>query len=274
MSGETKTGAVKGNERIIEAVRDRYSKLAEHKEVCGCGCAPGGSQSLGYSATDLKVVPEGSDLGLGCGAPVPALGLRPGEVVVDLGSGPGLDVFLAAREVGPAGRVIGVDMTASMLDRARANAARAGITNVEFREGRLEALPVEDASVDAITSNCVINLVPDKRAVFAEIARVLKPGGRIAVSDIVLDGELPRAIKDDILAWVGCVAGAIGRDEYFAQVREAGLTDVAVLRDVDAIGLLLADLPSGIVAAAAESGIKPQDLAGVVRSVTWRAVRK
>ncbi len=160
------------------------------------------SRALGYGERELAAVPAEADLGLGCGAPIDHLELQPGETVLDLGSGPGLDALLAARQVGPTGRVIGVDMTPQMLERARATAARAGAAHVEFREGRLEALPVEDASVDAVTSNCVINLVPDKAAVFREIARVLRPGGRVVVADIVLERPLPEAVAKDVLRLV------------------------------------------------------------------------
>src|SRR5262249_60141969 len=168
------------------------------------------------------------------------------ETVLDLGSGPGLDCFLAAEKVGETGRVIGIDMTPAMLERARANARKGGYANVEFREGRLEALPLADASVDAVTSNCVINLVPDKGAVFREVARVLRPGGGLVVSDILLDGALPAAIEKDILSYVGCVSGAMRREAYFALVGAAGLGGVEVLRDVDYLATLMQSAPQEI----------------------------
>ena len=258
--------------KVIEVVKDRYATIAKTGESCGCGC--GVSETLGYGKDDLATVPEGSDLGLGCGAPVPKLQLKPGETVVDLGSGPGLDAFLAARQVGAQGKVIGVDMTPEMLERARTNAAKGGYANVEFREGRLEHLPVADASVDAITSNCVINLVPDKAKVFSEIARVLKPGGRVVVSDIILDGELPEPLASDLLAWAGCVAGAIRRETYFGQVKAAGLTDVETLSDIDYLAGLGGELPAEVNEKLDRAGITPADLAGKVRSVTWRAYRR
>jgi arsenite methyltransferase len=269
------------DERIVEAVRERYGKIAKGGvESC---CQPsatassccGGSESvsvrLGYKGRELAGVPEGADLGLGCGAPVEHLELQPGETVLDLGSGGGIDVFLAARIVGPTGRAIGVDMTPAMLERARQNARKTGYANVEFREGRLERLPVEDETVDAVTSNCVINLVPDKMAVFAEIARVLKPGGRMVISDVVLDGRLPEAIEKDVLAYVGCIAGAAPRELYFGQLRAAGLGAVEVLRDVDSLEQWAAASPAEAKAFADRMGVRPEDVTGKVRAVTYRA---
>jgi ubiquinone/menaquinone biosynthesis C-methylase UbiE len=265
-------------EKIVATVRDRYGSIAEGPTACcgsaGGGCCPsvaGLSVGLGYNPVDLDLLPKGADLGLGCGAPLEHLALRPGETVVDLGSGAGIDALLAAKAVAPSGRVIGVDMTPQMVARARANATTAGLTNVEFREGRLEALPVADATIDAVTSNCVINLVPDKAAVFAEIARVLKPGGRLSVSDVLLDGELPEAIATDVLAWVGCVAGAVDREVYFAMLRAAGLDEIEIVRDADFLATVGESIPEEISDAMGELGISATDLAGVVRSVTYRA---
>jgi SAM-dependent methyltransferase len=228
---------------------------------------------LGYSDEDLAKVPEEANLGLGCGAPLGFLAPKPGETVLDLGSGAGLDVFLAAPLVGSTGQVIGVDMTPAMLEKARRNAAKMGADNVEFREGRLEALPVADATVDAVTSNCVINLVPDKTAVFREVARVLKPGGRIVVADIILDGRLPEAIEKDLLAYVGCVSGAMRREEYFALVSAAGLTGVDVLRDIDYVASLMQAAPEEVVELETRTGIGRDQVLGRVRSVTFRAFR-
>jgi arsenite methyltransferase len=267
-------------EERVQEVRERYGRIAEGT-VSGCcggtsGCATSESAvslGIGYDARDLAQVPAEANLGLGCGAPLGFLGLRPGETVLDLGSGPGLDVFLAAREVGPGGHVIGVDMTPAMLERARANAAKIGLSHVEFREGRLEALPVESGSIDAVTSNCVINLVPDKRAVFAEVARVLRPGGRVVISDILLRGRLPEAVEKDLLAYVGCVSGAMRQEEYFALVGAAGLEKVEVLRDVDYVAGLIETAPDEVRALEARTGVKREEVVGRVRSVTFRALK-
>jgi arsenite methyltransferase len=280
----TKTG---GNEGIVTQVKKRYAEIAVTGSSC-CGPAPtqaagccareataeGISQELGYSASDLAGVPKEADLGLGCGVPLGHLKLEAGETVVDLGSGPGLDALIAAKQVGNTGRVIGVDMTPEMLERARATAAKVGATNVDFRQGRLERLPVETASVDAVTSNCVINLVPDKAAVFGEIARVLKPGGRVVVSDIVLDRPLPEAVAKDVFAWCGCVAGATDRKQYLALVEAAGLGEIEVLKDVDYLASLAKVAPEEADAMLAGWGVTREDLDGTVHSITWRAVRR
>jgi arsenite methyltransferase len=267
-----------GTERIIEVVKERYGRIAEGKEkgCCGPGSSCGGAETeaalgAGYTKQDLAALPEDANLGLGCGAPLRSLGVAAGETVLDLGSGPGIDVLLAAREVGPTGRVIGVDMTPAMLEKARANAKKAGASNVEFREGRLEKLPVETSSVDAVTSNCVINLVPDKAAVFAEIARVLKPGGRMVISDIILDGALPEVVAKDVYAYAGCVSGATLRDEYFGLLRGAGFGKVDVLKDVDFLAAMGDALPTEIATLLEGAGIPPSALEGRVRSVTYRA---
>jgi SAM-dependent methyltransferase len=269
-------------EGVVAEVRERYGRIAETAgSCCGpttkastcCGGAEAMSLQVGYGKKDLAALPEGADLGLGCGAPVALLELKPGETVVDLGSGAGIDAFLAAREVGPSGRVIGVDMTPQMLERARRNAATTGHTNVEFREGRLEALPVEDGSVDAVTSNCVINLVPDKTAVFREVARVLKPGGRMVVADIVLDAPLPEAVVQDLSAWVGCVSGAMRRDEYIDLVESSGLESVEALRDVDQGAAMELAAPEQTRGLLERTGTRREDLMGRVRSVTFRAVK-
>jgi len=231
------------------------------------------SQSLGYSKTEIDGLAD-ANLGLGCGAPIDHLKLQPGEHVLDLGSGAGIDVFLAAKRVGPDGRVIGVDMTPEMLHKARANAAKLGFSQVEFREGRLERLPVVDASIDAATSNCVINLVPDKAAVFREVARVLKPGGRLVISDIVLDGELPPAIEKDVYAYVGCISGAMQRPAYFAALDAAGLRDVEVLKDIDYLGTMLDAAPDEVRELLARTGVSQDQVRGKVRSLTFRASKR
>ena len=271
----------KDNE-VRKMVREGYAAVARQS---GCGCGPGSSccggattaeqvsRRVGYSEEELNAAPEGANLGLGCGNPIALAGLKQGETVLDLGSGAGFDCFLAAKQVGPTGRVIGVDMTPEMLERARGTAARAGASNVEFRQGRLEALPVEDASVDAVTSNCVINLVPDKSAVFREIARVLRPGGRVVVADIVLDRPLPEAVAKDVLAWCGCVSGAAPRQEYFRLIEAAGLRDVEILKEED-YAASVAQIASDQAQSLLERwGVTREALEGTVMSVTWRAVK-
>lgn len=186
----------------------------------------------------MEAAPQGSDMGLGCGNPTAIADLKPGETVLDLGSGGGFDCFLAANAVGPEGSVIGVDMTEEMVATVRANAEKAGYANVEFRLGEIEALPVEDASVDVVISNCVINLVPDKARAFAEAYRVLKPGGRLHLSDIVTLGELPNSVLESVEAYVGCVAGAVPKEDYLAAMRGAGFGDIEVVDEQDASRLL------------------------------------
>ena len=212
---------------LKEAVREHYASVARG-ETSACGCSTTeAAKVIGYSADDLAAAGD-ANLGLGCGNPLALAEIRPGMAVLDLGSGAGFDAFLAWRKVGPTGRVIGVDMTDDMLARARENAAKLGASNVEFRKGFIEKLPLEDNSVDLVISNCVINLSTDKRAVFAEIARVLKPGGRFAVSDLVLLRELPEVVAKSISAYVGCIAGASQMGEYIHLAFEAGLTELAI----------------------------------------------
>ncbi len=263
-----KQHAMSDEETIVDKVRERYGEFAKRDSSC---CGGLSSQSLGYDAEELDALPAGADLGLGCGAPLGQLRLQPGETVLDLGSGGGIDVFLSARAVGPEGRAIGVDMTPEMLDRARKAAGEQGLDNVEFREGRLEELPVADATIDAVTSNCVINLVPDKPRVFREVARVLKPGGRLVISDLVLDGPLPESVEKDVYAYVGCVSGAALRETYFGWLADAGLADVEVLRDVDFLAGLKEAAPDEASELLRRTGVVWADLAGRVRSVTYRA---
>jgi SAM-dependent methyltransferase len=223
---------MEAREDVRIVVRERYGAIAEGG---GCGCGTAGStcctSELEYSAADKAAVPEGANLGLGCGAPVALAGAKPGDTVLDLGSGAGVDVFLASREVGPLGRVIGVDMTPAMIDRARANAAKGGYTNVEFRLGEIEHLPVRDSSVDVIVSNCVVNLSPEKGQVFREAYRVLRPGGRMLLSDLVLERPLPEEIRKSTEAYVGCIARASMRGEYLSLIRDAGFADVEVVAE-------------------------------------------
>jgi len=225
-------------EEIRKIVREGYAKIAKQKSSC---CAPatsccGGidirqdfSKKIGYTEEDLKAVPEGANLGLGCGNPVALVSLKGGETVLDLGSGAGFDCFLAANRVGIRGKVIGVDMTPEMLQKARDNARKGNYENVEFRLGEIESLPVADNSVDAVISNCVINLSPNKKRVFTETFRVLKPEGRLMISDIVLLKELPDFVKNSIQTYIGCVSGAMLKDEYLKAVREAGFQDVKII---------------------------------------------
>jgi arsenite methyltransferase len=187
------------------------------------------AEAFGYSSDELASIPAEANMGLSCGNPTAFASLRPGETVVDLGSGGGLDVFLAAAKVGPSGKAIGIDMTREMLDLARANAAKAGLENVEFYESTIDKLPLPDASVDCVISNCVINLASDKRAVFREIARVLKPGGRLAVSDIALKQPLPPEVGNDLMAYVGCIAGAMLIDDYRSGLADAGFAHVEIV---------------------------------------------
>jgi arsenite methyltransferase len=236
-------------EAIKTEVRRLYGSLAEDKTTpeagarpaqdccshedakpspCGCRSHDEQARKLGYSEADLAAVPDGANLGLGCGNPVALASLTPGQTVLDLGSGAGFDAFLAARAVGPTGRVIGVDMTPEMVTKARANAKKGGYAHVEFRFGEIEALPVADATVDVVISNCVINLCPDKRPVYREAFRALRPGGRLAVSDVVAREELPDAVRQDLSLYSGCLAGATVRSELVQILEEAGFRDITI----------------------------------------------
>ncbi len=219
---------------IRVVVREKYGAIAEAKDpgCCASGCCSGDPavlDQIGYTAEQKAAVPEGANLGLGCGNPLSLAQAEPGETVLDLGSGAGIDCFLAAREVGPTGRVIGVDMTPAMIERARANAAKGDYTNVEFRLGEIEHLPVADATVDLVISNCVVNLSADKRQVFREAFRALKPGGRLLVSDLVLTRPLSPELRKNVDLYVGCVAGASLREDYLHMMRQAGFAGVEVL---------------------------------------------
>lgn len=219
-------------EKAKKIVRDAYGKIAQNQGSCGCSCGGpnnnGFAESIGYSAEELKRIPTEANLALSCGNPTALAGLKEGEIVLDLGSGAGFDCFLAASKVGKTGKVIGVDMTPEMVDKARNNARKYGIINVEFRLGEIENLPLDDNSVDAVISNCVINLAPDKLKVFKEMLRVLKPGGRIAISDMALRKELPEAIRKDVDAYIGCVSGAVLLDEYKNIVIASGVKNVRI----------------------------------------------
>jgi SAM-dependent methyltransferase len=234
------------NEEVRNAVRDHYGLIARTQSATGC-CAPGerggsaccgsptaqsvgdASQALGYGIEQINLVPDGANLGLGCGNPQAIASLKSGEVVVDLGSGGGFDCFLAAKSVGPTGQVMGVDMTPDMLALARANAVKGGYDNVEFRMGEIEHLPVADGTVDVILSNCVINLSPDKPQVFREAFRVLKKGGRLAISDMVASGPLPQGLKDDLRRHSECISGSTPVEELEAMIRAAGFEAVRIV---------------------------------------------
>jgi arsenite methyltransferase len=229
---------------LTEAVRERYGSIARG-ERSGCGCSPTAATSaIGYSKEDVAAAGV-ANLGLGCGNPLALSGIESGMTVLDLGSGAGFDAFLAWQRVGPQGRVIGVDMTDDMLALARQNAFQLGAANVEFRKGSIEQLPVEDASVDLVISNCVVNLSPDKASVFREIHRVLKPGGRFALSDIVLLRPLPASIAGNLQSYVGCVAGASLLSDYLSLALAAGFTELAVPQITDGRALACSLLPGG-----------------------------
>src|ERR1700723_2205709 len=217
------------SEQLLESVKIKYGTVAESTLSSDHAGVKAVAEAFGYSADELTSIPAEANMGLSCGNPTATAHLRPGEVVVDLGSGGGLDVFLAAKMVGPKGKAIGIDMTPAMIERARANAMAGGYTNVEFYQSTIDHIPLSDASVDCVISNCVLNLAPDKPAVFREIARVLKPGGRVAVSDIALKGELPEAVARSMAAYVGCIAGAIKIDDYRAGLLAAGFEHVEIV---------------------------------------------
>jgi arsenite methyltransferase len=232
-------GSVDGEEKIKRAVEEKYAAIARGEQTGCCNPTSTGEKlynvatmAVRYTSAELQELPEGANLGLGCGDPTLDADLKPGQTVLDLGSGAGVDCFLAARRVGPEGTVIGVDMTDEMLAKARSNARRGGFSNVEFRKGEIENLPVESETVDRIISNCVINLAPDKARVFAEAYRVLKPGGAITVSDVVSIGEIPGSVRSDMEAWAGCVAGALEKHAYLEVVRAARFSEVVVLKEV------------------------------------------
>jgi SAM-dependent methyltransferase len=250
------------NDRVRTQVRTAYAKVAQGGGGCSVGCCGtegAGSLALGYTPDDLSSVPEGADLGLGCGNPQAIAALRSGETVLDLGSGGGFDCFLAAQRVGRTGRVIGVDMTPEMVLKARDNARRVDAPNVEFRLGEIEHLPVPDASVDVVISNCVINLSPDKAAVFREAIRVLKPGGRIAISDVVATSAMPPALAADVEALTGCVAGAAPVDELRAMLIAAGFESVQIEARKDSGAIIAQCMPGaeGFLASARIEGRKP-----------------
>jgi arsenite methyltransferase len=217
------------SEQILDSVKSKYGAVAESSLSSDHAGVKAVAEAFGYSAEELTSIPAEANMGLSCGNPTATAHLKPGEVVVDLGSGGGLDVFLASKMVGPEGRAIGIDMTTAMIERARESAQKGGYTNVEFYQSTIDQIPLPDASVDCVISNCVVNLAPDKPAVFREIARVLKPGGRVAISDIALKHELPEAVAQSMAAYVGCIAGAILMDDYRAGLLAAGFQHVEIV---------------------------------------------
>ncbi len=272
-------------EDIKKAVRNRYGEMAaQSSSCCGSACrdvagidpACEVSRRVGYTDEDLKSVPDEANLGLGCGNPVALASLKKGEVVLDLGSGAGFDCFLAAHKVGETGRVIGVDMTPEMVDKARENGAKAGWKNVEFRLGEIENLPAADRSVDVVISNCVINLSPEKEQVFAEAFRVLKQGGRLMISDLVLLKDLPDFLKDNAEAYVACVASAVRREDYLRLIENAGFRDVTVVEEATYPVEFILNDPT--VEAAIERLNLPQEevgkISGSLASIKVSAVKK
>jgi SAM-dependent methyltransferase len=252
----------RNNDEVRTQVRTAYAKVANGAGGCSVGCCGTtgtGSMAMGYSADELAAAPEGADLGLGCGNPQAIAALRTGETVLDLGSGGGFDCFLAARRVGKTGKVIGVDMTPEMVTKARANARKVEATNVEFRLGEIEHLPVADGSVDVVLSNCVINLSPDKGAVFREAFRALKAGGRLAISDVVATKDMPPELARSVEAMTGCVAGSAKVAQLETLLREAGFEQVRVVPKPES-GAIIAECMPGAedyVASATIEGVKP-----------------
>jgi arsenite methyltransferase len=260
--------------QIRKIVKEGYAKVATQGNSCCssgscCGSANQAkdiSKAVGYSDMEMNAVPEGANLGLGCGNPVAIASLKEGDIVLDLGSGTGFDAFLASRRVGKTGRVIGVDMTPEMVKKACENARKGGCENVEFRLGEIEKLPLEDNSIDVIISNCVINLSPEKQNVFNEAFRVLKPGGRLMVSDLVLIKDLPAAIKESAEAYVGCLAGATTKDEYLSFIASAGFRDVKIVSQSNyPIEAMANDATAQVVKN--DPCIKQEDLHGIKDSV-------
>ena len=268
-------------DEIKKEVRNKYGQIAKQGSSC-CGpvkscCGSAGiaeriSENIGYTGEEIHAVPDGANLGLGCGNPLALASLKEGETVLDLGSGAGFDSFLASPRVGEGGRVIGVDMTPEMIEKARENGRKGNYKNVEFRLGEIGNLPVADNQVDIVISNCVINLAPDKKRVFSETYRVLKPGGRIMISDIALLAELPDSIRNSMAAYIGCVSGAIRKEEYLKTIEQAGFRDVKVMEETHfPVDLMTRDpVIKGVVE---ELKIPDEELINIARSVVSINVR-
>lgn len=271
-------------DKIKKIVREGYAKaVAQHASCCSAKSCCGNtdqaraiSKTVGYSDVEMEAVPEGANLGFGCGNPVAIASLKEGDVVLDLGSGAGFDAFLASPKVGRTGKVIGIDMTPEMVEKARVNAQKGNYRNVEFRLGEIEKLPIEDSSVDVIISNCVINLSPEKKRVFQEAYRVLKPSGRLMVSDLVLVKDLPEMIKESIEAYVGCLAGAIKKEEYLKFIKMAGFQDVKVVSQSNyPMEAMANDVTVQVVRSNQQISCQDiQDIEGAVASIKVSAVRK
>ncbi|MFC1988424.1 arsenite methyltransferase [Chloroflexota bacterium] len=268
---------------IRKTVREGYAKVATSGSSCcspasSCGCGNPAeiiSRKIGYSDEEIATVPEGANLGLGCGNPVAIASLKEGDTVLDLGSGAGFDCFLAAGRVGESGKIIGVDMTPEMIEKARENAEKGDFRNVEFRLGEIENLPAPDNSVDVVLSNCVINLVPDKTKAFGETFRVLKPGGRFMIADIVLTRELPEIVKQSVQAYIGCLSGAVLKEEYLAKIEEAGFGEVSVVEETSfPVETILNDpMAKALIATFNISSEKVAEVTGSIKSIRVQGVK-
>ncbi len=268
---------------IKRAVKEGYARIAKQatsyyssRSCCGCGDIPEEiSKRMGYSDEEISAVPPESNMGLGCGNPVALASLKEGEVVLDMGAGGGFDCFLASSRVGTSGMVIGVDITSEMVDRARANARKGGYTNIDFRQGDLENMPVADIYVDVVISNCAINLIPNKNMVFREAFRVLKPGGRLAISDVVLTRELPEFVKTSSKAYIGCLAGAIMKEEYLQTLKSVGFSEIDVVAESSfpVESLLCETAGSSVIEMPSISAEQLKEVADSVLSIKVRAVK-
>ena len=267
------------NEKIRETVRKGYTKIAKGNSGCCCGSSSPDklAEAIGYTNEELEVLPDGTNMGLSCGNPTAIANLKPGQVILDLGSGAGFDVFIAAKKVGPSSRVIGVDMTPQMINKARSSIAvfqqKTGLSNVEFRLGEIEHLPIADSTVDVVISNCVINLSPDKQQVWNEIARVLKPGGKACVSDLALKEPLPKEVLHSVAALVSCISGAVLIDETVRMTKQAGLSDIQINEKAYSIDVM-ADCNDPLYREAKQCLPKGKKLADYIVSVDITATKQ